>query len=140
MKILDRYGIEVAIPSICKPRDTTHVVISTETERLVNEIHNHKAEVRSNNDLHDNIQESKRSGPSEESKVTHAVKQLGQLLERRKLMQALSPLFQKRHFFAQGESLLRMRKVDSYSCSFTIWKRFGSVDFQKGYDNVTSFP
>ena len=79
MKILGGYGRELAIPSICKPGDTTYVVISTETERLVNEIHNHKAEVRSSKELLDNIQESKRSGPSEESKVTHAVKKLGHL-------------------------------------------------------------
>ena len=28
VKILDGYGIEVAIQSICKPKDTSHVVIS----------------------------------------------------------------------------------------------------------------
>ena len=43
MKILDEYGIEIAIPSICKAGDVTHVVISRETERFVNEIHTHEA-------------------------------------------------------------------------------------------------
>ena len=37
VKILDEYGVEVAIPSICKPGDVTYVVISRETERFVNE-------------------------------------------------------------------------------------------------------
>ena len=46
VKILDEYGIEVAIPSICRPKDTSYVVISSETERFVNEIHKHNAEVR----------------------------------------------------------------------------------------------
>ena len=36
-------GIEIAIPSICKPGDVTHVVISRETERFVNEKHTHEA-------------------------------------------------------------------------------------------------
>ena len=39
VKILDECGVEVAIPSICKPGDVTYVVISRETERDVNEIH-----------------------------------------------------------------------------------------------------
>ena len=38
MKILDEYGLEVAIPSICSPGDVTYVVISRETERFVNEM------------------------------------------------------------------------------------------------------
>ena len=47
VKILDECGMEVAIPSICRPKDTSHVVISREIERFVNETHQHKAEVRS---------------------------------------------------------------------------------------------
>ena len=31
VKILDEYGLEVAIPSICSPGDVTYVVISGET-------------------------------------------------------------------------------------------------------------
>ena len=46
MEILDEYGFEVSIPSICKPWDTSYVVISRETERFANEIHDHK-EVKS---------------------------------------------------------------------------------------------
>ena len=55
--------MEVAIPSICKPRDITYVVIPRETERFVNEIHNHNAEVRSSKELLDNLQESKEGTP-----------------------------------------------------------------------------
>ena len=57
LKFLDEYGLEVAIPSICKPGDTTYVVISRKTKRFLNEIHNHKAEVRSIKELFDNLQE-----------------------------------------------------------------------------------
>ena len=59
VKILDEYGLEVAIPSICKPGDVTYVVISRETERLVNEIHTHEAETRSSSELLENLQDSK---------------------------------------------------------------------------------
>ena len=52
------------------PRGTSYVVISKETERFVNETHNHNAEVRSSMELLENLQESKRSEPYEERKVT----------------------------------------------------------------------
>ena len=61
VKILDEYGIEVAIPPICKSGDVTYVVISKETERFVNEIHTHEARIRSSNELLENLQESKES-------------------------------------------------------------------------------
>ena len=68
MTILDEYGFEVAIPSICKPWDTTYVVISTETERFANEIHDHKEEVKSSNELLGNLQESERNERYEEER------------------------------------------------------------------------
>ena len=37
----------VSIPTICRPKDTSYVVFSRENERFVNEIHKHKAEVKS---------------------------------------------------------------------------------------------
>ena len=37
--------IEVAIPSIANPTYTCYVVITIETKRLVNEIHDHKEEL-----------------------------------------------------------------------------------------------
>ena len=56
--IIDEYGIEIAIPSICKPGDVTYVVISSETERFANEIHTHEARIRSRRELLENSQES----------------------------------------------------------------------------------
>ena len=47
----DGYGIEVAIPSIANPANTSYVVIPRETKRFVNEIHDHKEEFRSSNEL-----------------------------------------------------------------------------------------
>ena len=70
MEILDEYGFEVSIPSICKPWDTSYVVISRETERFANEIHDHKEEVKSSNELLRNLQESERNERYEERKVT----------------------------------------------------------------------
>ena len=58
VKILDKYGFEVAFPQICKLGDTSCVVISGETERFVNGIPKHKAEVRTSNELVENLQES----------------------------------------------------------------------------------
>ena len=69
MKILDEYGLEVVIPSICKPGDVMCVVISRETERFVNEIHTHNPKVRSSKELLDNLEESKESRPYEERQV-----------------------------------------------------------------------
>ena len=60
VKILDEYGVEVAIPSICKPGDVTYVVISREAERFVNKIHTHEAKNRSSREF-ENHQESKES-------------------------------------------------------------------------------
>ena len=39
VKILDECGIEVAIPTICRAKDTPYVVVSREIECFVNEIH-----------------------------------------------------------------------------------------------------
>ena len=47
VKVHDGYGTEVATQSTAKLRNTPYVVISRETERFVNEIHDHKQELRS---------------------------------------------------------------------------------------------
>ena len=70
VKMHDGYALEVAIQLICRPKDTSYVVISRETERCVNEIHDHKAEVGSRNEMLENLQESERNEPYEERKVT----------------------------------------------------------------------
>ena len=51
VKILVGYGIEIAIPSIVKLANTFYVVKSRETERFVNETHDHKEGLRSRNEL-----------------------------------------------------------------------------------------
>ena len=71
MKILDEYGLEVAIPSLCKPGDVTHVVISRETERFVNEIHTREAETGSSRELLENLQESNESMFYDEERGNH---------------------------------------------------------------------
>ena len=61
--ILDGYGIEVAISSVAHPMNTSYVVISRETERFVNEIHDHKEELRSSDELLTAFQKSERKEP-----------------------------------------------------------------------------
>ena len=39
VKILDEYGFEVAVPSICSLGEINYVMISREIESFVNEIH-----------------------------------------------------------------------------------------------------
>ena len=51
MKIIDGYGIDIAIPSIVILANTSYVVISRETERFVNENYDHKEELRSSSEL-----------------------------------------------------------------------------------------
>ena len=63
LKILDEYGLEVAIPSICRPGEITYGMKSRETERFENEIHNHNTDVRSSKEVLDNLQESKEGVP-----------------------------------------------------------------------------
>ena len=61
VKIVDGYGIEVAIPSVAHPVDTSYVGKTRETERFVHEIHDHKEELRSSNELLADLQGSGRS-------------------------------------------------------------------------------
>ena len=63
VKILDGYGTEVAIPSNADPVNTSYVVISRETERFVNEVHDHKEELRSSGELLADLQSLDRSEP-----------------------------------------------------------------------------
>ena len=72
VKKIDRYWKEVAIQSIANPEYTTYVVIHGEEERSVNEIHDHKHELRSSNELLAYLHES---GRNEEGKVTRRHKE-----------------------------------------------------------------
>ena len=50
-KKLDGCGLEVVIPSIANAVNTSYFVISRETKRFVNQIHDHMQELRSSNEL-----------------------------------------------------------------------------------------
>ena len=97
VKILDEYGWKVALPSMCSPGDGTYVVISRETERYVNEIRIHDAEVRSSNELLENLQESKEGRSHyEKREVTSSHKETWAGSGIEELVQTLSLLFQTR--------------------------------------------
>ena len=101
VKILDGYGIEVAIPSICKPGDTSYVVKSREAERFVNGIHDHKEELTSNNELLTELQGSGRSEVYEEWALPST----------KETCAGLSTLLQGRHPYSQKEPFLRVRRI-----------------------------
>ena len=66
VKILDEYGMEVAIPPMTNPTYTFYFAVSLETERFLNEIHDHKEEFRSSNKLLTELQGSAKSELCEE--------------------------------------------------------------------------
>ena len=68
VKFLIEHGIEIAIQSFARLAKTSHVVISRETERFVNEIHDHKEELRSSNELLTAFQKSERRKPCGEER------------------------------------------------------------------------
>ena len=51
VEIIDGYGTQIAIPSFVRSANTSYVVISRETALFVNEIRDHKEELRSSNEL-----------------------------------------------------------------------------------------
>ena len=71
MNILDGYGIEVAVPSIINPANTSYVVISRETERFVNELHNHIEELMSSNEW---LTAERRSTSNKETCALNSIK------------------------------------------------------------------
>ena len=75
VKIVDGCGIEVAIPSVASPMDTSYVVMSIETKRFVNEIHDHKEELRSSYELLTELQGSGRRESYEERKGSSSIKE-----------------------------------------------------------------
>ena len=70
VKTLEGYGIEVAIQSVANPEYTTYIGKSREEKRFVTEIHDHKQELTSSNELLANLHESGRN----EEKVTRSHK------------------------------------------------------------------
>ena len=51
VKMLEEYGLEISIPFTFNPIETSYVVISRETMRLVDETHGNKKELRSSSEL-----------------------------------------------------------------------------------------
>ena len=76
---------KLQIQSIANSENTSYVVISREEERFVIEIHDHKQELRSSNEMLANI---KNQEEVKNEKYSEATKKLGRLQARRKLLQA----------------------------------------------------
>ena len=55
--------------------NTSYVVKSRETDRFVNEFHDHKEELRSSNELLTDLQRSERSEPHGEERGTNSIKE-----------------------------------------------------------------
>ena len=74
-KILGECGLEISSPSIVTPANTSYVVISRETERFVNEIQDHKGELRSSSDLLTAFQKSERRDLCGEEKGSNSIQE-----------------------------------------------------------------
>ena len=129
--LLDEYGFEVAIPSICKRGGTSYVVISREAERLVNEIHDHKEELRSSNELI--------------AYITSRISERWTLWRKKKKFAQqgnLCQLFQQ----SASKSILvhtknhsnKWEKMEGHSRSFTRWRILSNCCIQDGYKNAAS--
>ena len=75
VKILEEYGLEMSILSFVNPANTSYVVISRETEHFVNEIHDHKEELRSSNKLLTAFQKSERRELYGEERGSNSIKE-----------------------------------------------------------------
>ena len=99
-------------------RMTPFFVISRETERFGIEIHDHKEEVRSSDELLGNLKESERNEPYEE-KVTTRSKETWAAPSTKETRAGLSALFQGRHPYRQGElSMPTSHKEELWHCRF----------------------
>ena len=58
VKILDQHGLEIANPSLHNHETATHVVITRGTNRFVDEVHDHKVELRPSTELLSGLQKS----------------------------------------------------------------------------------
>ena len=110
-------GIEVAIPSVAYPMNT---------ERFVNEIHDHKVELRSSNELLKD-QKEVNSMKNEEPPAS------------RKLVQALSAFLpQKSVPTHEKNRSYEWEEMEGYSCTITRRRILGSCSLQTGYKNGAS--
>ena len=117
VKILDEYGMEVAIPPMTNPTYTFYFAVSLETERFLNEIHDHKEEFRSSNKLLTELQGSVKSEPCEERRGSSSNKE---------------PCANS---FSNPPPRASM---EGHSCAFTRWRIFSNCCIQDGYTNAAS--
>ena len=99
-KILEEFGIEVAIPSIANSTYTSYVVKSKEAERFVNEIHNQNEELRTSTELLTDLQGSVKM---------HHVKKQKEVRVTKKIMPTLSTIRLKELPCTHKEPFLQMR-------------------------------
>ena len=76
VKILDQYGLEIAIPSLNEREQTSYVMISRQKSRFVDEIHIPNATLRSSAEHLTEIQESE-GGMSCEGKSNTGIQETG---------------------------------------------------------------
>ena len=108
---------------------------SREEERFVNEIHHHKQELRSRNELLASLHES---GRNEEGKVTRSHKETWIAPSTKETGADPVILTPRASLFTKRTTPTKEKNVDNYSRSFTIRRRFGSVSPQIGYYDTSS--
>ena len=121
------------MPPTLDLQDTSYVVISRETERFVNEIHDHKEEVRSSDELLGDLQESER-------KVTTSCNETWAALSTRKLdAGSLSLIPKKASLYTRRIIPTNEKKVDCYPGQYFASKVYHSANLRRGDYNVSSF-
>ena len=140
VEILDGYGIEVAIQSIWNPENTSHVVIVREAERFVSEIHDHKQELRSSDELLADLQGSGRSEVYEERKVTKSFRETWASPSTKET--CAGPLIltpRKASLFTSRIILTGEKKWKTIHACSPDGGHFCSVSFKDGHNNASPF-
>ena len=134
VKILDQYGLEVAIPSL-----NDYVMISRGKSRFVDGVRILNAELRSSAELLSELQKSEGGEPcltksktsNEETGAVHVTSPTS-IMETCADTLSTSPsqasFYTKYHSYDQEE-------VESYSCQFFVWRSSVNSDLQNGYKN-----
>ena len=102
----------------------------------MNVIHDHKQEIRSNNEMLANLHES---GRNEEGKVTRSHKETWAAPRKKETSASPVILTLRPSLFTKRTIPTNEKKGDNYSHSFTIWRGFGSVSFQIGHYDALTF-
>ena len=130
LKILGQLGLENSILSTCKHETTSYVVITRGAERLVDEIRDHKNEVRSRTELLSAFQKSEKRDPCVEEAESNSMKET--------CAHPITSRYGNKEACHKNYHSYERKKVDCYwRQSFARWS-FVDSSIQNGYTDGTS--